>query len=73
MCAGAAVHARMSRLVYGANDPKAGAVHSILQVVNHPRLNHQMEVRSGVLAGRCRTVAVVLRSVQEIFRNGRGD
>jgi hypothetical protein len=43
MCAGAAVHARVRRLVYGADDPKAGAVHSILQVVNHPSLNHQME------------------------------
>jgi tRNA(adenine34) deaminase len=53
MCAGALVHARLKRLVYGANDPKAGAVHSVMQVLNHPQLNHQMEVRSGVLAGRC--------------------
>jgi tRNA(adenine34) deaminase len=53
MCAGAMVHARLIRLVYGADDPKAGAVQSVLQVLNHPRLNHQMEVRSGVLAGRC--------------------
>jgi tRNA(adenine34) deaminase len=53
MCAGALVHARLIRLVYGADDPKAGAVQSVLQVLNHPRLNHQMEVRSGVLAGRC--------------------
>ena len=45
MCAGAAVHARLRRLVYGADDPKAGAVHSILQVVNHPHLNHEMEIR----------------------------
>lgn len=53
MCAGALVHARIKRLVYGADDPKAGAVHSVMQVVNHPQLNHQMEVRGGVLAGRC--------------------
>jgi len=53
MCAGAMVHARLKRLVYGADDPKAGAVHSVLQVVNHPHLNHRMEVTSGVLAGRC--------------------
>ena len=53
MCAGALVHARLRRLVYGADDPKAGAVRSVLQVLNHPRLNHQMEVTSGVLAGRC--------------------
>ena len=53
MCAGALVHARIKRLVYGANDPKAGAVQSVMQVLNHPQLNHRMEVRGGVLAGRC--------------------
>jgi tRNA(adenine34) deaminase len=53
MCAGAMVHARLKRLVYGADDPKAGAVHSVLQVLNHPKLNHQMEVSRGVLAQRC--------------------
>lgn len=53
MCAGALVHARIRRLVYGADDPKAGAVHSIMQVANHPQLNHRIEVRRGVLAGRC--------------------
>jgi tRNA(adenine34) deaminase len=52
MCAGALVHARLKRLVYGADDPKAGAVHSVMRVLNHPSLNHQMEVQSGVLAGR---------------------
>jgi len=52
MCAGALVHARIRRLVYGADDPKAGAVHSVMQVVNHPQLNHEIEVRGGVLAGR---------------------
>jgi len=53
MCAGAIVHSRLKRLVYGADDPKAGAVHSVMQVLNHPSLNHRMEVRGGVLAGRC--------------------
>jgi tRNA(adenine34) deaminase len=52
MCAGALVHARIQRLVYGADDPKAGAVQSVMQVVNHPQLNHKIEVRRGVLAGR---------------------
>jgi len=52
MCAGAMVHARIKRLVYGSDDPKAGAVHSVMQVINHPQLNHKIEVRSGVLAGR---------------------
>ena len=53
MCAGALVHARLKRLVYGADDPKAGAIHSVMQVLNQPSLNHRMEVRAGVLAGRC--------------------
>jgi tRNA(adenine34) deaminase len=53
MCAGAMVHARIKRLVYGADDPKAGAVQSVMQVLNHPQLNHKMEVRNGILAGRC--------------------
>jgi tRNA(adenine34) deaminase len=53
MCAGALVHARIKRLVYGADDPKAGAVQSVMQVLNHQQLNHRVEVRRGVLAGRC--------------------
>jgi tRNA(adenine34) deaminase len=65
MCAGALVHARIRRLVYGADDPKAGAVHSIMQVVNHPGLNHRMEVRGGVLAEECAGL------VQEFFRSRR--
>jgi len=50
MCAGAMIHARLSRLVYAAADPKAGAVSSVLEVLNHPQLNHQMVVKSGELA-----------------------
>ncbi len=65
MCAGALVHARIRRLVYGAEDPKAGAVHSVLSVVNHPKLNHRMEVRGGVLAGRSAEI------LQEFFRSRR--
>src|SRR3984957_13722717 len=53
MCAGALMHARIKRLVYGADDAKAGAVQSVVQVLNHPKLNHRMQIRSGVLAGRC--------------------
>jgi len=53
MCAGAMVHARIRRLIYGADDPKAGAVRSVMELLNHPQLNHRVEVRSGVLAGRC--------------------
>jgi tRNA(adenine34) deaminase len=65
MCAGALVHSRIKRLVYGADDPKAGAVHSVMEVVNHPKLNHQMEVRAGVLAGRCAEV------LQSFFKTRR--
>src|SRR5437764_2416217 len=65
MCAGAMVHARIKRLVYGADDPKAGAVKSVMQVLNHPQLNHEIEVRSGVLAGRSAEV------LQTFFRNRR--
>ena len=65
MCAGALVHARVKRLVYGAEDPKAGAVHSVLEVVNHPRLNHRMEVRAGVLAGKSAEL------LQTFFRSRR--
>ena len=53
MCAGALVHARVKRLVYGANDAKAGAVGSVMQVLNHPALSHVTEVTAGVLAARC--------------------
>ena len=50
MCAGALVNARVDRLVYGAHDPKAGAVTSLFDIVRDPRLNHRVEVISGVLA-----------------------
>jgi tRNA(adenine34) deaminase len=50
MCAGALIHARLDRLVFGAADPKAGACGSVLAVLNHPQLNHQMLVESGILA-----------------------
>jgi tRNA(adenine34) deaminase len=53
MCAGAMIHARIGRLVFGAFDPKAGAVGSVLSVLNHPQLNHQIEVTSGILADEC--------------------
>ena len=53
MCAGAMVLARLERLVYGACDPKAGAVDSLMSLVSDERLNHQIEVTSGVLAAEC--------------------
>lgn len=65
MCAGAITHARIRRLIYGAEDPRAGAVHSMLQVLNHPKLNHRVEVSSGVLAARC------IDLMQTFFRERR--
>ena len=53
MCAGAILHARIARLVYAAPDPKAGACGSVLAVMNHPQLNHRVEVVSGLLAEEC--------------------
>jgi tRNA(adenine34) deaminase len=56
MCAGAMIHARLGQLVYAAADPKAGAVHSVLEVLNHPRLNHRMAVVHGVCAEESREI-----------------
>jgi tRNA(adenine34) deaminase len=65
MCAGAITHARLRRLIYGAEDSKAGAVHSVIQVLNHSKLNHKVEVTSGVLAARC------MELLQAFFRQRR--
>ena len=53
MCAGAMVHARIKRLVYGAADPKTGATGSVFNLVQAEQLNHQLEVDSGVMAKEC--------------------
>ena len=53
MCAGAILQSRIPRIVYGALDPKAGAVVSLYQLLNDPRLNHRCETLSGVLANEC--------------------
>jgi tRNA(adenine34) deaminase len=50
MCAGAMIHARIDRLVFSAADPKAGACGSVLSVLNHPQLNHQIQVEHGIAA-----------------------
>jgi tRNA(adenine34) deaminase len=59
MCAGAIIQARVPRLVYGADDPKGGAVRSCFEILSHPRLNHQVEVTAGVLGADC---AAILQS-----------
>lgn len=53
MCAGALVQSRIARVVYGARDPKAGAVDSLFRLLDDPRLNHRAEVTGGVLADQC--------------------
>jgi tRNA(adenine34) deaminase len=53
MCAGAILHTRIQRLVYAATDPKAGACGSVLSVMNHPQLNHKVQVEAGLLADEC--------------------
>jgi len=65
MCAGAIIHARIARLVFGAADPKAGAVNSIYDVIANPKLNHRPEWTGGVLADECGAV------LQEFFRARR--
>ncbi len=65
MCAGAILHARISRLVFAARDPKAGACGSVLTVVNHPALNHHAEVCEGVLGEECGTM------LRDFFRSRR--
>lgn len=65
MCAGAMVQARLKRVVFGASDPKAGAGGSVLSVLNHPRLNHRVEVTEGVLGEDCAAI------LKKFFRSKR--
>ena len=66
MCAGAMVNARVSKLVYGCDDPKAGAVRTLFQLCSDPRLNHRLDVQSGILAEEC---AQLLRDFFKIRRS----
>jgi tRNA(adenine34) deaminase len=66
MCAGAMVHARIARLVFGTPDPKAGAAGSIYNVMTDPRLNHRVDVVSGVCEDACATL------LREFFARRRG-
>ncbi|GBF34416.1 tRNA-specific adenosine-34 deaminase [Desulfocucumis palustris] len=71
MCAGAMVQFRIKTLVYGAADPKAGAVDSIMDVVREPRFNHRVEVISGVLAEEC--AAIIKRFFQALRQRHKID
>jgi tRNA(adenine34) deaminase len=65
MCAGAAVHARVSEILYGADDPKAGGVRSLYRIASDPRLNHRITVISGILVEECSAL------LTEFFRSRR--
>jgi tRNA(adenine34) deaminase len=65
MCAGAMVHARIGRLVFGAPDPRAGAAGSVFNLVSDPRLNHRIEITPGVREQECRIL------MQEFFEKRR--
>jgi tRNA(adenine34) deaminase len=65
MCAGASVQARLPRVIYGTADPKAGACHTLYQITDDPRLNHQAAVIGGVLQEECRAI------LQEFFARQR--
>lgn len=65
MCAGALVHARIKRLVYGAQDLRAGACGTVMNIAHHPELNHRINVEQGPLVDECRTV------LQNFFRERR--
>ncbi len=67
MCAGAIVQARIPFVVFGASDPKAGAVHSLYQMLNDERLNHRCEVMGGVLAEECGLI------LTEFFKRKRAE
>jgi len=56
MCAGAIIQARVARVVYGADDPKGGAVRTCFEVLTHPKLNHQVDITSGILEQECATL-----------------
>ena len=71
MCVGAMVHARIGRVIYGAREPKAGAIESAMRAHEHPSLNHRMAARGGVLEDECR--ALVQEFFQGLRREAVGD
>jgi len=68
MCVGALVHARIGTLVYGAPEPKAGAIESSQRAHEHPALNHRMEAQSGILEPECREVIQAFFAERRVAR-----
>ena len=82
MCAGAIVHVRLARVVFGASDPKAGAAGSALNLLQFPSLNHRCDITSGVREPECRSLlqtffanqrAAQKAEAQKLPGNGNGD
>jgi len=67
MCAGAIVHTRLRRVIFGCPSPKDGAAGSLLNLLQHPKLNHRCEITSGVRFAECASL------LQEFFRDRRGE
>ncbi|ROR05718.1 tRNA adenosine(34) deaminase TadA [Erwinia sp. JUb26] len=67
MCAGAMVHSRIGRLVFGARDEKTGAAGSLLDVLGHPGMNHQVQIEEGILAAECAAM------LSDFFRHRRAE
>jgi tRNA(adenine34) deaminase len=67
MCAGAIVHVRLRRLIFGCADPRAGAAGSVINLLQLPSLNHQCEITSGVLENECAAI------LQDFFRKRRDE
>ncbi|MGA2439553.1 MAG: tRNA adenosine(34) deaminase TadA [Tepidisphaeraceae bacterium] len=67
MCAGAIVNARLGRLVYGCDDPKAGAIRTLFNICDDPRLNHRVQIAAGVMSEKC---AQLLRDFFKAQRAG---
>ena len=65
MCAGAIVHTRIRRVIFGCNDPRGGGAGGLVNLLQHPMLNHRCEITAGVLENECASI------LQEFFRNKR--
>ncbi len=73
MCAGAIVHVRLARIVFGASDPKGGGAGGIMNIVQHPSLNHRCEITAGVREAECRALLQGFFTEQRAKKNKNGE